>query len=114
MDYRIDEDLEIIIPLEKVTDQSELLFQQVRLLLRTWTGDFLYDVNAGMPYDGKILRGDIDATNIQRIYYAKISVLEGFGDLVNFAFAVSPDREINISFDVVSLDGQSQTFTQGA
>ena len=114
MDYRVDENLEIIIPLEKVTDQSELLFQQVRLLLRTWTNDFPYDITAGMPYDGKILSGDIDATNIQRIYYAKISVLEGFGSLENFAFEVDRNRNINISFDVVSLDGQSQTFTQGA
>lgn len=114
MDYRLDENLELIIPLEKVTDQSELLFQQVRLLLRTWTGDFVYDVNAGMPYDGKILKGDIDVTDIQRIYYAKISVLVGFSSIENFSILVDNNRGINISFDVISLDGQSETFGQVA
>jgi hypothetical protein len=114
MDYRVDDNMDVIIPLEKVTEQSELLFQQVRLLLRTWTEDFPYDVNSGMPYDGKILNGDIDATDIQRIYYAKISALEGFGSIENFALSISQDRKISISFDVISLDNQSQTFTQGA
>ena len=114
MDYQVNDNFDIDIPLVKVTDISTLLFQQVRLILDTWTGEFPYDITAGMPYKTDILGGNVDGTNIERIYYDKISVLQGFKSLENFSISQSSDRTLTISFDVTSTAGDAQNFIQEA
>lgn len=111
-DYRVDDNLELILPLEKVTDYNELLFQQVRLLLNTWTADFPYNINNGIDYEGKMLGIDVDVTDIEVEYYEKISALKYFKSLDNFAIEQTTDRNLKISFDVTSQDDTTETFTQ--
>lgn len=112
-DYLVDDNFDIVLPLTKITDPNDLLFQQVRLLLHTWQRDFVYDVRAGMPYEDQILGvKSVDATDLEVIYYKKISVLEHFKTLQNFKIERTAQRELIISFDVVSLDNKSQNFTQ--
>lgn len=113
IDYLIDDNLDLVLPLQKVTEQSALLFQQVQLLLETYTFDFPYDTTAGMPYDESILTGrDVDATELETIYYRKISALEYFYKMTDFNIAISSDRNMSISFKVYSEDGYSESFNQ--
>lgn len=112
IDYLVDDNFDIVLPLKKVTSESDLLFQQVRLILNTWTKDFPYDITAGIPYEDRILGVDIDATDIEVIYYKKISKLIYFKNLENFSISVDANRNINITFDVYATDGTSQTFEQ--
>ena len=113
IDYLIDDNLDLVLPLQKVTVESELLFQQVQLLLETYTYDFPYDVTAGMPYEESIITGrDVDSTELETIYYRKISVLEHFYKMTDFSIAISPDRNMSISFKVYSSDGYAQAFSQ--
>ena len=112
IDYKLD-NFDLVLPLEKVTEASTLLFQQVELLLNTYTYDFPYDITAGMPYDESIINGrDVDATDIETIYYRKISVLQYFYDMRDFAIKITGDRNMEITFKVYSTDNQSQTFSQ--
>ena len=112
-DYLVDENFDIVLPLQKLTDKATLLFQQVRLLLHTWQEDFVYDIRSGMPYEQKILgTNSVDATDIEVIYYKKISVLEYFKTIQNFKIERTAQRELMISFDVVAENGASQNFTQ--
>ena len=115
IDYLVDENFDIVLPLQKVTNESDLLFQQVRLLLDTWTNDFPYDINAGIPYSETILSGgDIDVAQIETIYFQKISVLQYFNSLENFEIELDSNRNITISFTVRSTSGTSQNFEQVA
>jgi hypothetical protein len=115
IDYLVDDDFDIVLPLQKVTDPSDLLFQQIRLLLETFTDDFVYDVTAGMPYDESILSGgDVNVAELESIYYSKISSLAYFGSMENFTIELESNRELKISFSVFSSSGESQTFEQVA
>ena len=112
-DYKMDDNFDLILPLQKITEPSDLLFQQVLLLLHTWQEDFVYDITMGMPYEQSILGiNDVDATDIEVIYYKKISKLEYFKTIENFKIETNPQRELLISFDVVALDGAKKNFTQ--
>lgn len=115
IDYLVDENFDIVLPLQKVTNESDLLFQQVRLLLNTWTFDFPYDVTMGIDYEGKILgTQSVDVTEIEIEYYSKVSALQYFKTLTNFAISQNAQRELLISFDVTSTENQTQNFTQVA
>jgi hypothetical protein len=115
IDYLVDENFDIVLPLQKVTYPSDLLFQQVRLLLETFTNDFVYDVTAGMPYDESILSGgDVNIAEFESIYYKKISALVYFGSMENFTISLESNRELRISFSVFSSSGESQFFEQVA
>lgn len=111
-DYFVDDNIDIVLPLVKITDPDALLFQQVILLLNTWTSDFVYDINAGIDYEGKMLGIDVDVTDIEIEYYNKISVLPFFKSLDNFSIEQTVDRNIIVSFDVTSQNDITQTFTQ--
>lgn len=112
-DYLVDNDFDVVLPLQKVTDKATLLFQQVRLLLHTWQADFVYDIRTGMPYEQSILgTKNVDATDLEVIYYKKISVLEYFKTINNFRIERTAERELIISFDVVAQNGASQNFVQ--
>ena len=115
IDYLVDDNFDVVLPLQKVTDPNDLLFQQVRLLLHTWQEDFPYDVTMGIPYEQKILGiSKVDVTDIETIYYNKISKLVHFKTIENFKIERNANRELLITFDVVSLDNVSQTFEQVA
>ena len=115
IDYLVDDDFDIVLPLQKVSNISDLLFQQIKLLLETWQGDFLYDITMGIGYEQKIINSkDIDVTEIELEYYEKISKLIGFKRLSNFNISVDSSRNINISFDVYSIENKYQNFTQVA
>jgi hypothetical protein len=115
IDYEIKENFDIVLPLTKVTDISDLLFQQVSLLLNTWTGDFVYDIRMGIDYEGKIINSqNIDVTEIEIEYYNKVSKLINFKKLENFGISVDETRNITITFDVYSIENKYQTFEQVA
>lgn len=115
IDYLVDENFDVVFPLQKVTDESDLLFQQVRLLLETFTNDFPYDITAGMPYNETILSGgDVDIAQLETIYFKKISALQYFDSLDNFEIELDASRNIKISFTVRSISGASQNFEQVA
>lgn len=112
-DYLIDSNFHLVLPLQKITSENDLLFQQVRLLLHTWETDFVYDVTTGMPYEQSILGiGSVDATELEVIYYNKLSKLQYFKTMENFKIETTSKRELLISFDVISLNGVSQNFYQ--
>ncbi len=112
IDYLVNDNFDVVLPLQKVTDKSDLLFQQVRLILNTWTNDFPYDITAGIPYDESILgTSNVDASDIEIIYYQKISKLVYFKNLENFSISRNSNRELIISFEVFAVNGDSQTFT---
>lgn len=116
IDYQTTESVEgefdIVMPLTKITDKADILFQQVDLLLNTYLKEFLYDTTMGMPYDD-ILGKNFDLTQLETIYYDKISVLIYFKEFLDFQIDIDEQRSINISFTVVAEDNTTQTFTQG-
>ena len=115
IDYLVNEDFDIVLPLQKVTIESDLLFQQTRLILNTWEGDFPYDVRMGIAYESKILGvSGVDVTEIEIEYYKKISVLQFFKSMNNFNIERNSNRELLISFSVTSTDNQTQSFNQVA
>jgi len=113
IDYEVTEieegQFDIDLPLTKVTNQVDLLFQQVDLLLETFTGEFLYDVTQGMPYDD-ILDKSFDLTSLETIYYDKIKVLVYFKDMQDFIIDIEQDRNYLISFVVIAQNDASQSF----
>jgi len=113
MDYLADEVsggvFDIRLPLEKVEEEAALLFQQVDLLLNTYAEEFLYDTTLAMPY-AQILGKQINASNLEAVYYAKISKLVHFKDLKDFTVERTSKRELKISFKVVASNGQSNNF----
>lgn len=110
-DYLVDENFDIVLPLTKITDPATLLFQQVRLLLETFTGDFPYDATAGMPYDEAILSGgDVNVAELESIYYKKISALAYFGSIKDFSITLTASRNVQITFTVVSTTGEAMEF----
>ncbi len=113
IDYLVDENFDVVLPLQKVTDKSTLLFQQVRLILNTWTKEFPYDILMGIAYEEKVIgTSNIDVTEIEIEYFSKISVLQYFQSMDNFSIETTAQREILISFSVTSTDGSTETFTQ--
>jgi hypothetical protein len=114
-DYLVDENFDIVLPLVKLTTESDILFQQVRLLLHTWQTDFFYDTRMGMPYEQSILGlSNVDATDIEVIYYNKISKLQYFKKIENFSINRNAQREILISFDCYATNDKYKTFEQVA
>ena len=103
---------DIEIPLTKVTAKEDLLFQQVDLLLNTYTEEFLYDITLGMPYDD-ILKKDFDLTGLQSLYYAKISALVYFKDMTDFLLDIDENRNYLVSFTVIAENEATQTFSTG-
>ena len=115
IDYLVDSNFDVVLPLQKISNISDLLFQQVTLLLETWQGDFPYDTTMGIGYEQKIINSkDIDVTEIELEYYEKVSKLIGFKRLSNFNISIDEVRNITISFDVYSTENKYQTFTQVA
>lgn len=114
IDYEVSEteegQFDIILPLTKVVLQEDLLFQQVDLLLETYTGEFLYDITQGMPYDD-ILDKSFDITTIETVYYDKIKVLVYFKDMQDFLIDIDQDRNYLISFVVVAQNDVTQSFS---
>lgn len=114
MDYetfKTDTGYDITLPLVKVTDKATLLFQQVELLLDTWTGEFLYDSTQGIAYED-FLGDSVRLINLQREYYNKVSKLLYFADFKDFTSNVSKNRQITITFTVVAETGEEQSFSQ--
>ena len=102
-------EFDITLPLEKVSANEDLLFQQVDLLLETFEGEFVYDVTQGMPYDD-ILEKSFDLTSLETIYYDKIKVLVYFKDLQDFQIDIDSNRNYLISFVVVAENDATQSF----
>ena len=115
-DYKVEEtnegDFDIVLTLEKVIAQEDLLFQQVELLLNTYTTEFLYDITMGMPYDD-ILGKDFDLTSVESIYYGKIRTLIYFKDMKDFLLDLDENRNYIVSFTVIAQNDESQNFTIG-
>ncbi len=113
IDYEVSEteegQFDINLPMTKVVAQEDLLFQQVDLLLETYTKEFLYDVTQGMPYDD-ILEKSFDLTTLETIYYDKIKVLVYFKDMQDFLIDIDKDRNYLISFVVIAQNDVSQSF----
>ena len=105
-------EFDIDMPLVKVTAKEDLLFQQVDLLLNTYTEEFLYDITLGMPYD-EILKKDFDLTSLESLYYAKISVLIYFKDIQDFLLDIDENRNYNVTLTVIAENEASQTFSVG-
>ena len=103
-------EFDITLPLSKTIEQSDLLFQQVDLLLNTYAGEFLYDITQGMPYDD-ILGKNFDLTALETVYYARISVLIYFKDLLDFQVDIDGNRNLITSFNVVAVDNTTQSFS---
>ena len=113
IDYLVDDNFDIVLPLQKVTSASDLLFQQVKLLLNTWQGEFPYDVRMGIGYEQKILGlQSVDVTEIEIEYFKKISVLQFFKSMNNFSVSLNANRELLISFSVTSTENQIEIFNQ--
>lgn len=113
IDYEIettDTGYDITLPLTKISEASTLLFNQVRLLLDTYTGEFLYDNTQGIDYDS-FLGDNTDLTTLRSKYYSKIKNLEYFGSMTDFKVDVT-NRKLEISFTVTSSDGDSEDFEQ--
>lgn len=109
---RIQNGYDVELPLAKISNKDDLLFQQVELLLDTWLGEFVYDVSLGIDYKS-FLGNEIDLTNIERTYYDKISKLLYFGKMENFKIDIDRNnRKLKISFDIVSVNESTQTFNQ--
>lgn len=105
-------EFDITLPLEKVTAKEDLLFQQVELLLNTYTEEFLYDITMGMPYKD-ILKKDFDLTTLESLYYDKIKVLVYFKDLQDFLLDIDENRNYIVSFTVIAENEATQTFSIG-
>lgn len=101
---------DVVLPLTKVVAKEDLLFQQVDLLLETYTKEFPYDITQGMPYDD-ILNKNFDLTSLETIYYDKIKVLVYFKDLQDFFVDIDSNRNYLISFIVVAQNNESQNFS---
>lgn len=114
IDYKTEEidtgQFDIVLPLTKIFTQEDMLFQQVQLILNTYTKEFLYDITMGMPYDS-MLDKKFDVTETEGIYYEKISVLIYFKDMHSFVMDIDQDRNYLISFTVVSQNDVSQEFS---
>jgi len=115
-DYKATEgnegEFDIDLPLVKVTKEEDLLFQQVDLILNTYTKEFVYDVTLGMPYDDILTKG-FDFTSLESLYYAKISKLIYFKDMQDFLLDIDNKRNMNISFTVFALNNVNQNFSIG-
>jgi hypothetical protein len=114
IDYKVTEteegQFDINLPMTKVVALENLLFQQVDLLLETYTEEFLYDVTQGMPYDD-ILDKSFDLTTLETIYYDKIKVLVYFKDMEDFLIDIDEDRNYLISFVVIAQNDAAQSFS---
>lgn len=117
IDYKVTEteegQFDINLPMTKVVGLENLLFQQVDLLLETYTEEFLYDVTQGMPYDD-ILDKSFDLTTLETIYYDKIKVLVYFKDMQDFLIDIDEDRNYLISFTVIAQNDATQSFSFSA
>ena len=113
IDYNVSEisegEFDITLPLEKVSEYSDLLFQQVELLLETYQGEFVYDTTQGMPYDD-ILEKSFDLTSLETVYYDKIKVLVYFKDLQDWDIDIDSDRNYLISYVVVAQNDVTTSF----
>lgn len=105
-------EFDIELPLVKIGLQEDMLFQQVNLILNTYTEEFVYDITAGMPYD-EILTKGFDFTKLESIYFDKISELVYFKDMKDFLVDVDSDRNYAVTFTVIALNNKQQVFTLG-
>ena len=105
-------EFDIELPLVKVVEKEALLFQQVELLLNTYTTEFVYDVTLGMPYDD-ILKKDFDLTSLESLYYAKISTLIYFKDMRDFLLDIDENRNYIVTLTVIAENNTAQTFSVG-
>ena len=103
---------DLTIPLTKITQKEDLLFQQVDLILNTYTGEFLYDINLGMPYDDVLKKG-FDLTRLETLYYGKISALVYFKDMTKFILDVDENRNYLVNFTVIAENNATQNFSSG-
>jgi len=93
-------EFDVILPLIKVTSSEDLLFQQVELLLDTWKNDFVYDVNKGIPYQD-ILKKDFDYSDLESLFYEKLSKLKYFKNMIDFNANLDVKRNLNINFTII-------------
>ncbi len=100
---------DIILPLTKITQKSQLLFQEVDLLLDTWTGEFLYNIENGIPYE-PILEGMIPLDRIEPIYFNQISKLKNFLYMDDFKATMGKNRELTVSMCITSIYDDSRYF----
>ena len=116
IDYKIENigigTFDIVLPIEKITNNDDLLFQQVKLILNTYLKEFPYDITMGIPYQ-QILNKEFDLTTIEKIFFNKISVLFYFKEMKNFTIDIDINRNYNINFTVVSKSATTQDFYLG-
>ena len=100
---------DIVVPLIKLEESSQILFQQVDLLLDNWEGDFLYDITSGIPYE-KIQDKKFVLERIENLYYTKLSRLKYFKDISDFNVQLSKQRELRISFCVTATSNTKRIY----
>ena len=101
---------DLVLPLQKISDSGELLFQEVNLILDNWKGEYLFDISQGMDYEA-ILDKTFDFRRLESMYFNVLLSLRYFVSMENFEAKLDADRELHVSFCVLAESGEKKDYS---
>lgn len=91
---------------EVVTDSAGVVAQRLRILLRTFLGEWVFNTAYGVPYWQRILGKKISKVAVDRIMQEQILSERGVLEIVSFSSELSRTREYSMQFRVRANNNQ--------
>lgn len=89
-----------------VTDSAGVVAQRLRIRLRTFLGEWVFDTLYGVPWWQRILGKKIPKVAVDRILQEQILLEKGVVELVSFSSSLSSKREYSAQFRVRANNNQ--------
>lgn len=83
-----------------VTDSAGVVAQRLRIKLRTFLGEWVFNTAYGVPYWQRILGKKVSKVSVDRIFQEQILAEDGVVELVFFSSTLSAQREYSAQFRV--------------
>ena len=109
-DLKINKDglLELVSGDLSCVDEDNQIEQSVRILLRTFQGEWFLDNRIGIDYFNKVFIKNPNLDDIQQDITNKVLSLDGVQSIIDYSqYLDSAKRQLNLSFNVITETGST-------
>lgn len=89
-----------------VTDSAGVVAQRLRIRLRTFLGEWVFNTEYGVPYFQRILGKKVTKVAVDRIMQEQILSERGVVEIASFSSTLSRTREYSMQFRVRATNNQ--------
>lgn len=85
---------------------------KIRIAFKTFNNEWYLNINAGLPYYEDILVKNPNLDFISDLYQSEILSIDEVDSLESFELTLDSNRQLNISFTAILVDGSSVTIEE--